>query len=115
MQRLSFILAGLFGALGVASAAYASHGGYADLTIGANFLLIHAPALIALTLLPAGRLAVVNLWLLVLGVVLFAGDLASRDLLGHALFPMAAPIGGMGMILGWALVALRGALWRKGR
>jgi uncharacterized membrane protein YgdD (TMEM256/DUF423 family) len=115
MQRLLIILAGLFGAAGVASAAYASHGGYADLAIGANFLLIHAPALIALTLLPPGRLAAINAGLLVIGVVLFAGDLASRDLLGHSLFPMAAPIGGMGMILGWVLVALRGALIRKRR
>jgi len=113
MQRIHFMLAGLFGAVGVGAAAAASHGGYADLTIGANFLLIHAPALIALTLMPSGRLAVLNLVLLGLGVALFAGDLAARDLLGHALFPLAAPIGGMGMILGWALVALRGAAMHK--
>lgn len=113
MQRVLVILAGLFGATGVGAAAAASHNGYADLAIGANFLLIHAPALIALTLLPAGRLAVANAVLLVLGVLLFAGDLATRDLFGHALFPMAAPIGGFGMILGWVIVALRGALMRK--
>jgi uncharacterized membrane protein YgdD (TMEM256/DUF423 family) len=113
MNRVSTILAGLFGAVGVAAAAAASHGGYANLAIGANFLLLHAPALIALTLLPPGRLAIVNVALLVMGVAFFAGDLASRDLLGHALFPMAAPLGGLGMILGWGLVALRGAAMRK--
>ena len=44
--------------------------------------------------------------LLGLGTCLFAGDLASRAIQGHALFPYAAPAGGGAMILAWAWLAL---------
>ena len=35
-----------------------------------------------------------------------AGDLALRAYAGSRLFPMAAPTGGMVMMVGWALLAL---------
>ena len=53
--------------------------------------------------------------LLALGACLFAGDLASRTWMGAPLFPMAAPTGGLTMILGWLALsgaALLGALGR---
>ncbi|MEO8883482.1 MAG: hypothetical protein ABI377_08755 [Devosia sp.] len=37
-------------------------------------------------------------------LILFAGDLASLSRLGHGLFPLAAPLGGAGLIVGWLLV-----------
>ena len=40
------------------------------------------------------------------GVLLFAGDLAARHFLGHKLFPMAAPAGGIAMMIGWLIVGL---------
>lgn len=97
-------IAGLCGAAGVALAAAGSHGGNADLSIAANFLLIHAPALLGLSLLPRSRVLIAAAGVLVLGLLLFSGDLATRAWLGHALFPLAAPIGGTGLILGWLLV-----------
>ena len=103
-NRPLLAIAGLCGAIGVATAAAASHGGSADLAIAANFLLFHAPALIGLSLLPRGRWVLASAVVLIVGLALFAGDLATRAYFGHALFPMAAPIGGTGLIVGWLLV-----------
>jgi uncharacterized membrane protein YgdD (TMEM256/DUF423 family) len=43
---------------------------------------------------------------LLLGVALFAGDLALRAYTAHRLFPMAAPTGGIVMMAGWVLLGL---------
>jgi uncharacterized membrane protein YgdD (TMEM256/DUF423 family) len=104
IHRPLLALAGLAGAAGVALAARASHEADANLTIAANFLMLHAPALIAISFLPANRLAIGAGYVLCVALVVFAGDLACRSVLGHALFPMAAPLGGGGLILGWLLV-----------
>jgi uncharacterized membrane protein YgdD (TMEM256/DUF423 family) len=109
------IYAGLAGAAGVALAAMGAHGeGYAALTPPAYFLLMHAAAALAIAALTAraahpGAFLLAALILLV-GVSLFSGDIAVRTLLGHRLFPMAAPLGGSTMILGWLAVAAAG-LW----
>src|SRR5690606_9988482 len=97
-------LAGLLGAAGIAIAAAASHGGDGNLGIVANFLLAHAPALIGLSLVPRSRIVIAGGYVLLLGLAIFCGDLAMRSLAGTALFPMAAPIGGTTLILGWLLV-----------
>ena len=101
------ILAGLAGASGVAAAAGAAHGlGGPDLGIAANFLLFHAGAVYAMA---RGRregaayLAAASL--LVVGLLLFCGDLAARGLHAGPLFPMAAPTGGIVLILGWLSLA----------
>jgi uncharacterized membrane protein YgdD (TMEM256/DUF423 family) len=36
----------------------------------------------------------------------FAGDLSMRALKSTALFPMAAPAGGIGLMVGWGLLAV---------
>ena len=119
MSQLFIVVAGLFGALGVAFAAVAAHGAAAA-TLGSasQMLLFHAPALLALGLygratgnpgltLQAGGMVIV------LGCALFAGDLAMRHYRDHSLFPMAAPSGGTLMILGWAIILVAGVLLRK--
>jgi uncharacterized membrane protein YgdD (TMEM256/DUF423 family) len=45
---------------------------------------------------------------LLVGVTLFSGDVAARTLGLGKLFPMAAPTGGMIMIVGWLMLALAG-------
>lgn len=99
------LLAGLFGAAGVALAAAGSHLGGVNIEIAANFLLFHAPALIGFALLGRNRVALVAGYVLALGVALFCGDLVMRAQLFVPLFPMAAPIGGTTMILGWVGLA----------
>ena len=111
--RLLLVAAGLCGALGVAAAARASHAGDDNLGIAANFLLLHAPVLIGLSLMAVSRVAVAAGAVLLVGLVLFAGDLAARSLLGGPLFPLAAPLGGGGLIVGWLLVAVAGLVGRK--
>lgn len=118
IDRLILSLAGVMGALGVASAAAAAHLAPASLlSSGALILLVHAPALIAvlialhLRMLPriGGRASMVAL---ALGALLFPADMASRSFLDGSLFPFAAPIGGFLLMGGWILLAISGIFSR---
>lgn len=109
-------LAGLVGALGVALAALASHaGGEALLRPASIICLTHAPALLALGLiglrLKLGFTAGLGI---AAGTLLFSGDLVARHFLGSGLFPMAAPTGGITLILSWLALTLSGLLSRRG-
>lgn len=112
-SRLLLVAAGICGALGVAAAARASHTADDNLGIAANFLLLHAPVLIGLSLMAWNRVAIAAAVVLVIGLVLFAGDLVARSQLGGALFPMAAPVGGGALIVGWLMVAVAGIVRRR--
>lgn len=103
INRAALGFAGLCGALGVALSAIAAHAGGGNLGTAASFLLAHAPAFLVLGFV-AGKLLRVGAWALLVGLVLFAGDLVSRDYLGQRLFPLAAPSGGILMIAGWLLI-----------
>ena len=103
---------GLAGALGVALSAAEAHTGGAFTGIAARMLLVHAPALLAIGLFGGN---VILRWaglILVLGLVLFCGDLLARDFFGHRLFPFAAPVGGTLLILSW-LATVCSALVRR--
>jgi uncharacterized membrane protein YgdD (TMEM256/DUF423 family) len=109
------VYAGLAGAAGVALAAAGAHGNaLSDLTPAAQFLLMHAAAALAVVAV-ATRAAHPGAFLLaalvlLAGVSLFSGDITVRTFWGHRLFPMAAPIGGSTMILGWLILSAAG-LW----
>lgn len=119
MRRLESALAlwaALIGIGGVASAAAAAHLTSApSLNAASLILLAHAPAIIACLaavradlVLPAlGRLATL---LLALGATLFSADIALRAFVGTPLFPMAAPSGGVILIIGWVIMGLGAAL-----
>jgi uncharacterized membrane protein YgdD (TMEM256/DUF423 family) len=105
-------LAGLTGASGIILAAVAAHG-VADqrLQTAANFMLLHAAATLAVCGLSIavpqrGVWFLGAAWVFLCGSLLFGGDLAARALAGTRLFPMAAPLGGTLLIIGWVLVAL---------
>ena len=76
-----------------------------SLTSPAYFLIMHAAVAVAVVAVAmrADHTQVFLLAALVLlvGVSFFSGDIAMRTLWGVRLFPMAAPIGGSTMILGW--------------
>jgi uncharacterized membrane protein YgdD (TMEM256/DUF423 family) len=107
------LVAGLLGAGGVTAAALAAHGkGGLDLSIAAQYLILHAAAICALAM-PGPRARrgfLTSATLLALGTLLFCGDLSSRALLGSRLFFMAAPSGGMILIVGWLAVSVAAAL-----
>jgi uncharacterized membrane protein YgdD (TMEM256/DUF423 family) len=115
------ILAGLMGAAGVVLAAAGAHAApTTGLDSAAYLLLFHATAILGGAALMQQSLLWRPLALLILiawvvGAALFAGDVSARAFLGHRLFPMAAPSGGMILIAAWlafAVAALVGALQR---
>lgn len=112
-SRPLLLIAGLSGAAGVALAARGSHAGSGEVAIAANFLLLHAATFIGISLL-ANRLSLIAGYILFVALILFAGDLALRGEYGHSLFPLAAPAGGIGLIVGWLLLAVS-ALVGKGK
>ena len=114
LARLTIVVAGILGGGGVMAAAAASHGDDGtNLGSIAMVCLAHGPALLALGLSSLrGRLFDVAAILLGLGTLVFSGDLLVRQYLGHAAFPMAAPIGGVGMIGGWLAVIIGGLFSR---
>ena len=114
VNRSLVTAAGLSGAAGVGLAAASTHGAQPDLAIAANFLLFHAPALLGISLLKTSRIANAAGWVLVAGLVLFAGDLVILTERGASPVPLAAPIGGSLLILGWLLLALSPFVGRPG-
>ena len=100
-------IAALMGAAGVGVAAAAAHSGGAEFgRTAAEFLILHAAALLGVSALSIHQPRLV--WggaALALGACLFSGDLAARAFLGNRLFPMAAPTGGSLMILSWLALA----------
>jgi uncharacterized membrane protein YgdD (TMEM256/DUF423 family) len=110
-SRVLLLTAGLVGAAGVALSAAAAHRGGAFTGTAANFLLMHAPAFLAIALAGGNRCLRIASLILLAGLLLFCGDLLARDFLGSRLFPMSAPIGGTLLIAGWVAVAVS-ALWR---
>lgn len=109
-SRILVLAGGLVGAAGVALSAAAAHRGGAFTGTAASFLLMHAPAFVAIGLAGGSRsLRIAGLVLLV-GLLLFSGDLLARDFLGSRLFPMSAPVGGTLLIAGWLAIAVSALL-----
>ncbi|MGH6763133.1 MAG: DUF423 domain-containing protein [Phyllobacterium sp.] len=106
INRAFQFFGGVCGAMGVAAYAASSHGNSAHLATVAPFLLIHAPAFLALSCLSASnKLTALGGYVILVGLALFTGDLIARDFLGDRLFVFAAPTGGSLMIIGWLAVA----------
>jgi uncharacterized membrane protein YgdD (TMEM256/DUF423 family) len=120
----SIAAAGISGAMGVGFGAFAAHGlaSLGDPTIvewvktGASYQLWHAAALLGLACL-GGRLGVTFLrlvaWCFFLGGLLFAGSLYILALLHWSWVVFVTPVGGMLMLIGWALLIFGG--WRHGK
>ncbi len=105
------ILAALLGACGIIPAAAAAHAAPgAGLDSAASMLLFHAAAMLGgAALAQQGLLwrplALLALAAWIVGAALFAGDIALRAFAGHRLFAMAAPAGGIILIIGWLALA----------
>lgn len=119
LEKLLAIAAGVFGATGIILSAVAAHLEPSPALQNASLiLLVHAPALIAVLAAIRTRLlprfgGMLGVTVLAIGVILFSGDLSLRMFVGMPLFPLAAPIGGMALIFGWAVLALSGIFLRK--
>ncbi|RWC41393.1 DUF423 domain-containing protein [Mesorhizobium sp.] len=102
--RILVVAGGLCGAAGVALSAAAAHLGGAFVGTAASFLLMHAPVFLAAGLLGTNRILRIGSLVLLVGLLLFCGDLLARDFLGSRLFPLSAPIGGTLLIAGWLAI-----------
>lgn len=114
-------LAALMGAAGGALAAAGVHASGGELALrGADFLILHACA--ALAIAAHARVATSSARGLIIigfgmeaGATLFAAELAVRAFTGERIFPFAAPIGGTIMLLAWvALAVVFAAASRRG-
>ncbi len=113
---IAIAVAGILGASGIAAAAAASHLGDARI-LGSLALiaLTQAPAVLALALFAgAGRLMRLATILIGLGALVFSADLAALHLMGASPLPMAAPVGGSAMILGWLVLIPAAFVTRRG-
>lgn len=115
LRPLLLIVSGLFGACGVGLAAAAAHvtGASNLLAPASSIALAHAPAVLALYLAENKiKTATLSGLVLALGALLFCGDLVVKQFTGNSLLPMAAPTGGVMMMIGWLLLAA-GAFFKK--
>src|SRR5262245_46608366 len=103
MTLVLILIAGLMGASGVVLAAAAAHAKSGMGLDGAGYLLLfHAVAVLSgVALLQQG---------LLLRPLVLAGDIALRAFVGYPLFPMAAPTGGVVLILAWLALAVAAIL-----
>ncbi len=123
MDRTFFVLAALFGGLGVALGAFGAHAlrdrVAADLLstfeTGVRYQVYHALALIgvvvAATRWPQSALPTAAGWLFVAGILIFSGSLYALVFSGQRWLGAITPLGGVAFLAGWLcllLVAWRG-------
>ncbi|WP_370674478.1 DUF423 domain-containing protein [Pleomorphomonas sp. PLEO] len=113
-HRLIGLSAGIAGAAGVATLAVGAHAFTgANLDVAGNILLFHAAALLTLANADVQRLRGLSALLFVAGCLMFSGDLIFKAVTTRSLFPLAAPSGGVALILGWLVVAIGALLPRR--
>lgn len=113
-HRLIGLSAGVAGAVGVATLAVGAHAVTgANLDIAGNILLFHAAALLALANADDQRLRRLSALLFIAGCLMFSGDLIFKAATARSLFPLAAPSGGVALILGWLAIAIGALLPRR--
>lgn len=108
-------VAGLYGGLGVATAAAAAHlAGDTRLETASMFLMLHAAALLGMAgaakASGLGRFVLVPAWGVAIGAFLFCGDLIVRVTYGASPLPIAAPVGGTILIVSWLALSIGAAL-----
>lgn len=112
-SRWLAVLGAVYAAAGIALSAYAAHSGIGGdasrLQTAALFAFGHGVALAALAHVPGNRCALVGMWAIAAGVVLFAGSLVARVALHWP--ATIAPLGGMLLIGGWLVFAI--GQWRR--
>ena len=115
-HRHLIVFAAANGAMAVMLGAFAAHGAGPAvktlLTTGAQYQMVHAVLAVACALWSGGgRLARISGWLAAAGGLIFSLALSMIALMSLPAMGMVAPVGGVLMIAGWAvllLAALRG-------
>ena len=116
MMSILLVIAGLMGAAGITLSAAGVHlypG--AGLDTAGQILLFHAAAVMGIAAAIDGGLlsraiGMPAAWGLVVGSLLFAGDISLPIYTGIGLFPRAAPTGGVILIASWIGTAVAAAI-----
>ena len=117
MHKNFLLVAAILGFLGVAFGAFGAHGLRERLSpemmavfeIGVRYQMYHVFALLAVAAAIAhfgrSRLLLAAGWSFITGVLIFSGSLYALALTGTGMFGAITPIGGVGLLLGWACLA----------
>ena len=117
MQKNFLLLAAILGFLGVAFGAFGAHGLRGRLSpemmsvfeIGVRYQMYHVFALVtvATAMRQFGRTRLLHIagWSFFAGTVIFSGSLYALALTGTGMFGAITPIGGVGLLVGWACLA----------
>jgi len=117
MQKNFLLVAAILGFLGVAFGAFGAHGLRERLSpemmavfeIGVRYQMYHVFALLAVAAAIAhfgrARMLLIAGWSFVAGILIFSGSLYALALTGTGMFGAITPIGGVGLLLGWACLA----------
>lgn len=128
MYKSFLLAASIFGFLAVAFGAFGAHALRHRLApdmlnvfeIGVRYQMYHVFALLAVaaglahfgpggagTTTSAGalRLLTIGGWSFIAGIVIFSGSLYALALTGTGMFGAITPIGGLGLLIGWACLA----------
>jgi uncharacterized membrane protein YgdD (TMEM256/DUF423 family) len=108
------MLGAVFAALGVIMGAFGAHGlkrrlepeALAWWTTGAEYHLVHAIGVVALTATNSDPLLARAATLLLVGVCVFSGSLYAMALTGVRRLGAITPVGGLALIAGWVLAAI---------
>ncbi|MEO0352017.1 MAG: DUF423 domain-containing protein [Cyanobacteria bacterium P01_A01_bin.15] len=115
--RLCIAIASILGGLSVAGGAFGAHALKAQLSekalatfeLGTRYQMYHSLALLLVGLLwlqnPTNGWLNYASWALIIGIVIFSGSLYGLSLSGIKILGAVTPIGGVALIVGWALVA----------
>jgi uncharacterized membrane protein YgdD (TMEM256/DUF423 family) len=117
MDRTFLLVGSVLGFLGVAIGAFGAHSLKSRLSpemlavfeIGVRYQMYHVFALLIVSAAighagPA-RLLVIAGWSFVAGTLIFSGSLYALALTGTGMFGAITPIGGLGLLVGWGLLA----------
>ncbi|HEX8700661.1 MAG TPA: DUF423 domain-containing protein [Myxococcaceae bacterium] len=122
-MRMWIVLGAVNAFLSVAAGAFGAHALKARLSpdlltifeTGARYHMYHALGLIAVGLVAQARpspLLSAGGWAMLAGIVLFSGSLYALALSGVRALGAITPLGGLGFLVGWVLLAL--GAWRQG-
>ena len=108
------LAAASLGFAAVALGAFGAHalkGGFSPESLGwwetaTLYALVHAAAALAVGMSGRGGLLASGGWAFVSGAVIFAGTLYLMALGAPRWFGAITPIGGLGLLIGWALIAI---------
>jgi uncharacterized membrane protein YgdD (TMEM256/DUF423 family) len=117
MHKNFLLTAAILGFLGVAFGAFGAHGLRGRLSpemlavfeIGVRYQMYHVFALLAVAMAIGQfgqlRLLYIAGWAFITGTLIFSGSLYALALTGTTMFGAITPIGGVGLLIGWACLA----------